>query len=470
MIIKDNLQSALSSAIEQYTSEAKKRTKDAWQYDNVDIEYAVRKYLYFLYESNRLTYAIFNRTLSIEKPIVARNKSHAAILKIIEPKYNFTVKPRVKDYIAKILFSFSFKCYKRLTRTSIQPSIKNKIIFFAIHDKFIRYLTPIFEQVKNEAIWAADYDTNIAQIKIAKSKLLPYALGKHLVEFHPLIRFYSYAKQLLTAATPQCIVLPEGNSPRYEILNLIAKQMEIPCYCIQQGWSPVIHSGFRDMHYTNMMLWGEQFKKALIPYNPDQLFTITGSHVITKAPLKAVEPKKPPTICFFLQAVTSILPQEAFDAFNQLILNTAESLPQCTVGVREHPGHPIAPEMLAKLNHYSNVKLLPSEKYNLDHVLGETDLAVSIYSTVILESLCKGITPLIVNISALDKYIPDHALEGLLLKADNIDGALVKIVNFTQQHITNLSPADYAKKVEGFFTGTAGDATAKIVNVIKGQS
>ena len=53
---------------------------------------------------------------------------------------------------------------------------------------------------------------------------------------------------------PQCSVVVEGNSPTDIIMSEASRFLDIPCFCIQQGWSPYVHSGFRNMCFTEMFV------------------------------------------------------------------------------------------------------------------------------------------------------------------------------------------------------------------------
>ena len=56
----------------------------------------------------------------------------------------------------------------------------------------------------------------------------------------------------------------------------------ISCLCIQQGWSPIVHNGFRNMSFSAMLTWGEGFAELLRPHNPAQRFVVTGSPVFDR--------------------------------------------------------------------------------------------------------------------------------------------------------------------------------------------
>ena len=89
-------------------------------------------------------------------------------------------------------------------------------------------------------------------------------------------------------------------------------------------------------------LLGKCFVDRLQPYNPGQIFRVTGSHALKSKPSYNSD-NKIDTISFFLQSPCALLGVNAFDEFLELISNVARSHPNIQIIVREHPGFPLPP-------------------------------------------------------------------------------------------------------------------------------
>ena len=98
-----------------------------------------------------------------------------------------------------------------------------------------------------------------------------------LSDFLELLKDFDNNLFRLQRNKPKCIVTLEGNAPQDIIALEVAKKLKVPCYCIQQGWAPLIHNGFRNMNFSEYFVWGKEFKNLLRKHNPNQKFFITGS-------------------------------------------------------------------------------------------------------------------------------------------------------------------------------------------------
>jgi hypothetical protein len=201
-------------------------------------------------------------------------------------------------------------------------------------------------------------------------------------------------------------------------------QLSIPVICIQQGWSPIIHNGFRNMSYTKMLVWGEGFKELLQPYNPHQKFVVTGSHIIDSlAPITRGSQYSRKAVCFFLQGSSRLISNEHFDEFLQLVRWVANEFTELPILVREHPSCPLPIEEQAELVRFPNIRLMPPYDYSVADVLNASRLSVSIYSSTILESIAGGVLPLIFNMTSLPSYFPDVQAVGAGIEVKSMESA-----------------------------------------------
>ena len=197
----------------------------------------------------------------------------------------------------------------------------------------------------------------------------------------------------------------EGNAPQDIIALEVAKSLEIPCYCIQQGWAPFIHNGFRNMSFTEYFVWGKQFSNLLQKFNPKQKFLITGSPFIRNSDSNYMISKLR-TISFFLQDISPLINIIAFKKFFDLIILTSKCFPEISIIVKEHPSANLNNNLKNKLLKQKNISFYPSNSDKLDEILDASDITLSIYSSVILESLAKNKLPIICSFSSLPRYFP----------------------------------------------------------------
>src|SRR5262249_31936595 len=133
---------------------------------------------------------------------------------------------------------------------------------------------------------------------------------------------------------PRLVVVVEGNSPFDECLNQACKLAKVPCVCIQQGWSPIIHAGFRHLSFTSMLVWGPEFGRLLAASSPGHGFTPTGSHIVGPPRHGATSGD---AVSFFLQARSPMIDDQAWNGLLTLVQRVAATLGEVRVLVREHP-------------------------------------------------------------------------------------------------------------------------------------
>jgi hypothetical protein len=310
------------------------------------------------------------------------------------------------------------------------------ILFHIVHEKFARYLQPITEVLPQSYAYLLAVDNSLmgplTQLGCPYLDLTPnqMRLTKGLVQralrgFTGLTEAFDKIYTALACARPRCVVVAEGNSPLDVITSEACKQLSIPVLCIQQGWSPYVHSGFRNMSFTKMLVWGRGFVEILKSYNPRQEFVAVGNHILQNVAASMGEQsgKLRKGVSFFLQAPCPLLSNTQFTAFLKLIEWTARTFPDTPVLVREHPGHPLSVEAKQMLLNSGNVRLLSPATYPLEEMFVASRISVTVFSTTILESIAVGILPIVCNISSLPRYFPDVAAAGAGIEVRTISEA-----------------------------------------------
>jgi hypothetical protein len=284
---------------------------------------------------------------------------------------------------------------------------------------------------------------------------LTIPLAKHWREL--ALRFDTF-RHILEREAPTAVMMTEGNQPDDEILARAAQALGVRSICIQQGWSPIIHTGFRDMQYDHFCVWGPEFGHLLQPENPRQYFTATGSHRIE--PTATATPATARAISFFLQKDSLLITERAWREMLDLVRWTAATWPERDILVREHPAAALTAEERSALCALPNIALCPSATMSLDTVLRQTGLAVAFYSTTLIEGLAYGAVPLIINITGAPHYVPDLGAMGVGIEVKDFAAARDAMARLcdgdgpTQSRIPAVLPR--------FFAGSSAEALRNI--------
>ena len=302
-----------------------------------------------------------------------------------------------------------------------------RVLFLVIHPKFVRYFGPIAEALPVASAFLTIEDPTLfdwleaARLPRAGIELTATAAAQmgprvKMAGFQyatsPFDAFairFNAVRAALEGLRPDCIVVPEGNAPIAELVNRAAKSLSVPTLCIQQGWSPVVHPGFRNMTYSAMCVWGEGFAELLAGHNPNQRFIATGNHII--ACRRQRDDRNRNAVVFFLQK-SFLITEAAWNHMLGLIVWTAREFPGGEVRVREHPSAPLTESEIATFDGLPNVRVVPPEQETLNDALDGCRVAVAMYSTTILEAAATGAVPLILNVNGFEHYSPDIAAEG----------------------------------------------------------
>jgi hypothetical protein len=304
-----------------------------------------------------------------------------------------------------------------------------------IHGKFAAYLRPVLERL--DVPWAYLMATNRELQPCLEAQGLPCldAVDGRVHRPAPpglrgmpeIAAWYDEIYETCRRSRPRCVVLVEGNAPQDEVVNRACARLGIPTVCVQHGWSPFVHNGFRNMSYTSMVVWGRGFAELLRPYNPVQSFDVMGHPQVPATAPAAAGRTRRPAAGFFLQAPGRLITSAVWDIFLRLIAEQADACPGTDVLVREHPTWPLGGVVREALQRRPNVRVIPPDAEPLSGMLSRIDVAVSIYSTVILESIAAGVVPVVVNLTSMPSYHPDVAGAGAGIEVRSVPEGLAAI-------------------------------------------
>ncbi len=480
----------ICSAIEQFTQEEERKNKTVFQYRDSNLKYALERAMYFRYVNDENLYNIFESYKKgglkevividdIEKKLISTicNLSQKNII-VKNKSYSANLKNLTRVALRLFIITLQINRISRFLRNKKNKQILSKYIgqtcFCIEKEKFARYLDPLTSQIKNDFFFLTN-DNNTH--KYLKSKnvdsfthwskfyfLERWAKKKDILYKFVLTDKYDLLFDLIRLSKPKCAVVVEGNAPHDEIVNQICKKLGIESVCIQQGWSPIVHSGFRNMSYSKMLVWGEGFAELFKPYNPDQKFIITGSHNIrVDNPLPQMN-KKEINLVFFIQWQGRLLSEDMNMMFVDLINWISKELPNIYIIVA---GKGVL-EIASYIQTGEKVEIINDPiKIPLQKIFDRADVIVSAFSSVILESVAIGKLPIIFNMTPIPNYSPDISKEGAAIEIKTLDDAKKVIQDLS---LGKIKPADFyepMKKCKNkFFAFNTEQAVQNIIKEI----
>jgi hypothetical protein len=427
-------------AIEDFTAASISWDRSSFRLRGADLRYVVERHLFFAVVADASLYRHF---VTAERDgRIGDSGSLSAMAGLVAP-FVVAGTPMIsarRKTIGQRFLRFLYRRHGQASSRSELPRGGNpKVLFLAIHPKFVRYLRPIadalptatafltiddpytFGWLRSEGLPRVRIDLTAESVELTKS---PVPVGRYTYEADPFDYFairFNAIRRAVKKLGPECIVLPEGNAPVGELVNQVAKTLSIPTVCVQQGWAPVVHPGFRNMSFTCMCVWGEGFKEILARYNPDQHFAVTGNHMVTR--IQQTDALNRRAVSFFLQKGHHLMTPVAWREMLRLISWTASTFPESEVLVREHPSAPLTESEVAEIARSPNVQMVPAEHMTLDAVLGRSTITVAMDSTTLLESTAAGVVPVILNVNGFAHYSPNIAAEGAAIEVDNFHDA-----------------------------------------------
>jgi hypothetical protein len=443
----------------------------SFRYRSANLKQAFKKSIYFLLINDPDAYAVFTAERRGESaPAFDRSTAGGEILaEYLSSRRRAGLRKQLSDLVSAT---------REFARTAIDcfsthPQ-SGPFWAIAIQPKFADHLLPILKSLGAPYRFVTFDDPRTDQyLEGLGIPPLNLGAGKQTITDGPLrtdaglVRTHAVAfdaiSRRMKEERPAGIVLSEGNAPVYAVVNEAARQLKIPVVCIQQGWSPIVHTGFRDLQFTKFAVWGEWFASALAPSNPRQRFVATGHHQIE---VRAPKTGKPKTVGFFLQRGSRLLSDEVWREMLELVEFAATQLPQARVLVRDHPNGPLTDAELARWAGIPAIRHMPPSACPLQEVLGQCDLVVSIFSTTILEAIGVGALPLIVNVTSMPNYNPDLDAIGAALEVKTFAEAREALLKLWSDGV-----APFARNIEmqqhKLFTRAGEEALALIASCLR---
>ena len=423
----------LTETILEYTADLVTRDASVFNYRDLNLRHAVERSLYFAFLDLPAAFEAFCGDATSADPMDRSPVYHEAELEILRrlkpldrrPNWLLPKQSRIGAVrriwrrtkgVARNIWSSYFGQTARADRyVRSNFDLNSRIFVHLIDPKFLRYLEPILQKVNQGVMILVDSPPRFGTIALPKVTLRSIESATVRVPSHHqdfLSRNYKWMLEsvdaltrVLTHSQPDRMLLVEGNSAQDEIVNQVCHQLKIATICLQQGWSPIMHVGFRNMNFDKMLVWGKGFSALFKPYNSGQKFIPVGNHLLSTTSENLNDSRA--GIAFLLQGVAQFITSEVWVDFLELIVWTAKTYPSRSVIVREHPSHPLSGEERALLLQCSNIEMMSAPQFSLKNVFGKSMISVAIFSSTILESISQGVVPIIYNPSTLFHYSPD---------------------------------------------------------------
>jgi hypothetical protein len=470
----------LVDSIEKYTTNKVNKNKNHFYYDGLDFTAAFERSLYFeIFGNTRIYNNCIIAIKSTDNIMYVDSLLQKEIFLVMLKNYKVKLEVRLSNKNRLKIFIYRNKYFinaflKLRNKDFIGDNTLASSAFVIIHHKFIRYLTPIFNELKNSVFIICDDFLN--SIELCKKNNYHYIVlnqnaqlaRKAHNDIVGLTIQYETIKSAISKIKPKNIIIPEGNSPLNELFNLVTKkEKKIKTICIQQGWSPVVHNGFRKMNYDLFLTWGGEFSNILSRYNKEQKFLVVGNHILDLQKNEVVKNY----ISFFPQGVDSVITQKDSDDFFELAIYIANKYNNLQVIIREHPSTPIDTNMKSKLINIKNIKFMNSDKYALSAVLSKTKIAISVFSTVLYESLLYDAIPFSFNSTDLPGMEPNLCKLGVGIESKSILESKNKIDYILNNNLKiNLYLKNILKYKKNYFYNNGDGAIKNIVMTIKREN
>lgn len=336
---------------------------------------------------------------------------------------------------------------------------------YLYNERQLHYLLPIIHRITRPVLLLLDFELpeNIEVQDNIFALRIPFSSGKlyandYLENNFPRLHQYTLSFDILYQLTKPCgIVCLEGCHIQEQILAVLGKSYDKPTICIQQGWPSFMRTGFRNLEFKYFFSWGARFNELWKLYNPTMQFMPMGYPYET-----ATENHKRTAITFFLQAPVILSSIKYFDEMLQLVTYTASSYPQIPVLVREHPEYKIGKNNIAQWNDYPNIKIVSD--WDLKTVYEFTKIAISHFSSCIMESALNGSIPLVYDPTSKSRYYPDIEKEciGYISKTpEDFNNSLYRALN------DEISPLTRNKQqLKSWFASTSKETLDKIASFL----
>lgn len=368
-------------------------------------------------------------------------------------------KPVVGSVSPKPLKTYDF--YREMRTYRRQP-----MVYLREMDQ-LEYLIPLtaqFDQpvtvISELNIRRPDFPGHVAYLKTNIFEKECYSNSFLKQNFSPLFNFFNKFDLLLQMINPSCIIVLNGNHYQDHILSLIGKKYAIPTIALQQQWPLPMSTGFCQMTYDYYLTWGEYFNPLWKKFSRIPQYVPVG-HAQAAVPVNEKD-----KITFFVDPPVCIDADTYYRELTALIENCAQDSPEQQFWVKDIDDRRLPDEYLKEILAYPNVS--SANCYSLPEIYSKTELAVSYFTQVLVDSMVHDCIPLVFEAGLDFSYYPDLEEEGVGLMAPDMSVALGKISGFIDDSVQREKiRVDFRKGKGKLFKATANEAARNISTFIK---
>lgn len=250
-----------------------------------------------------------------------------------------------------------------------------------------------------------------------------WAMYLHVLDAY--LNFYGTLQNL----GPAALVFAEGTAMEDEVACQAATILGIPTVKVQSGRASILDSGYRRASFYKTLCWGEGFAQRFRQYSPRPYYVITGSPLLdgTGTVSDGSGKKKPDdakmTLVVFTQPVSMHISHDEYLSLVKLVEEILLLHPQLNILVRKHPADQ-SQAFDVLISKYDRMKSMASGQYPLSQVLGQSQVALSFFSTTLSEAAAYGVIPIMLKLNQFHSAFPFPEKYGAALVAESRTQAL----------------------------------------------
>jgi hypothetical protein len=436
----------LNIAIDAMVSDLRQQQCEEIVYKDIDLSRAILRYMYIIGMNDAvllqaykdLIEGVDNKIYTFESEIsktlaeylLARFETHSSL------NFRVPLKRQIKNQLRKTFFWMALKKFiiSTFRRKLMPPRVALKypsVLCFVHQSKFVRLLRPLISELEEPAAFVVEHLTEQKILGLNDNEVVPYGNYKicfntHLDRWSILCELVDRLEFALKKYNPRMIVVAEGDAPYHELLAALGKKHGIHSICLQWGafTQNTPHVGFRQFGHSAFLAWGNYFIEQLRPFSPETLFLAVGNPSVE---YMVSTPRK--RIVFLLQGVDSVqISQEIWDVFWIFMISVIKCADDWEIIVREHPNLSLTIDEIDQLAKYPSVELHNPRNKSLTESLDSATLAVTIFSSALLDAVAMGIVPFVFNPSqAIKRYQPDLEKYDAGIDRKTLEQALVEL-------------------------------------------
>ena len=339
---------------------------------------------------------------------------------------------------------------------------KDSILIPVSNSKYITYVyeSNLFEN--QNIVWLVYGNVNFKNIDFKEDCVLKYQsfyyFDEHVYPFNLFHSDLECINYYLKMISPKAVFLFEGDDTSHILLSNAANAFKIPNFCFQWGilHQSKIKCAFCYMEFSCFFTWGKIFTDQLKPYNPNQIF-----HEIGR--LGTSEKVSTGNKIIFLDAGGARFISKCHqDLFLDLLMEVSSKFPK-RVFLRPHPNHLLNQNTLQRLEN-AQISISDPQRPIVKDLEG-CSIAVSIYSSSILDAIWAGVVPISFKFPEFEPYpIPLNKMK-IGYESESYSHVLGFINKLVKEEIfLNKYRANLSIKKEEIFSSRSNNQIRKVIN------